>query len=355
MAGDQYQEKTEQPTSKRLNDARKKGQVAQSREIPSAAILLISLGIFYLAGAWMLSNLSGFMGSIFQIAGVDNVHDIPSASHMLLIVSKEIFYLLLPLMLAVLVGGITANIAQFGFLMSGEALSPKISKFNPINGLKKFVSLKSLAELIKSILKIMSIGGVAYLVVKGDLNAIPSLMQLSVFDIFRFIGWVSFKICSFVCLLLIVLSVIDFVYQRWEHKRGLKMTKQEVKDERKQTEGDPKVKARIRGVQMEMARRRMMEAVPEADVVITNPVRLAIALKFDSAKMIAPRVTAKGAGPIAKKIREIARENDVPLVENKPLAQTIFKAVEIGDFIPEDLYKAVAEILAYVYRLKGMR
>ena len=204
-------------------------------------------------------------------------------------------------------------------------------------------------------IKILLVGGVAYLVLKRELPIIPSLMHMGIIDILSFIGWVSLKICFFVCLVLIILATLDFTYQRWEHRRGLKMTKQEVKDERKQTDGDPKIKARIRGIQMEMARRRMMEAVPEADVIITNPTRLAIALKFDSEKMIAPCITAKGSGFIAKRIRDIAKEYDVPIVEHKPLAQTLFKAVEIGDMIPEDLYKAVAEILAYVYRLKGMR
>jgi len=150
------------------------------------------------------------------------------------------------------------------------------------------------------------------------------------------------------------LAVLDFMYQRWQHEKDLKMTKQEVKDEQRQTYGDPKVKARIRGVQMEMARRRMMDAVPEADVVITNPTHLAIALKFDAQEMIAPRVLAKGAGFVAQRIREIAEENQIPIVEEKPLAQGLYKMVEIGDYIPAELYRAVAEVLAYVYRLKGM-
>jgi flagellar biosynthetic protein FlhB len=166
---------------------------------------------------------------------------------------------------------------------------------------------------------------------------------------------VAFKICFNVCLALALLAILDYAYQRWEHEKSLKMTKQEVKDENKQTEGDPKVKARIRSIQMETARQRMMAAVPEADVVITNPTHLAVALRFDAARMIAPQVIAKGAGYVAERIKQIAAENDVPLVEDKPLARALYKIVDIGNTIPADLYKAVAEVLAYVYRLRGTR
>jgi flagellar biosynthetic protein FlhB len=220
--------------------------------------------------------------------------------------------------------------------------------------MKRFGSLKSLVELGKSVIKILFIGSIAYLLVKSDMQQFPILIHQEVGQILVFIGRVALKVCFFVCLAMIVLAVLDYTYQHWQHEQDLKMTKQEVKDEMKQTYGDPKIKARIRGVQMEMARRRMMEAVPEADVVITNPTHLAIALKFDAREMIAPRVLAKGSGHIAQRIREIAAEHQIPLVEEKPLAQALFKMVEIGDYIPAELYRAVAEVLAYVYRLKGM-
>jgi flagellar biosynthetic protein FlhB len=190
--------------------------------------------------------------------------------------------------------------------------------------------------------------------VKSDIKEFPILMHQEVGQILVFIARVSLKVCFFVCLAMIVLAVLDFIYQRWQHAEDLKMTKQEVKDEQKQTYGDPKVKARIRSVQLEMARRRMMEAVPGADVVITNPTHLALALKFDAREMVAPRILAKGSGHIAQRIREIAVEHQIPIVEEKPLAQALFKMVEIGDYIPAELFRAVAEVLAYVYRLKGM-
>ena len=230
----------------------------------------------------------------------------------------------------------------------------KLTKLNPVSGLKRLVSLKALVELAKSISKILFIGSIAYLLVKSDMKEFPILMHQEVGQILVFIARVSLKVCFFVCLAMIVLAVLDFIYQRWQHEEDLKMTKQEVKDEQKQTYGDPKVKARIRSVQLEMARRRMMEAVPGADVVITNPTHLALALKFDAREMVAPRILAKGSGHIAERIREIAVEHQIPIVEEKPLAQALFKMVEIGDYIPAELFRAVAEVLAYVYRLKGM-
>jgi flagellar biosynthetic protein FlhB len=238
--------------------------------------------------------------------------------------------------------------------MSTEAIAPKLNKLSPISGMKRLVSIKALVELAKSIIKLLFIGTIAYLLVKSDMEAFPVLIHQEVGQILVFIARVSLKISFFVCLALVVLAVLDFLYQRWQHEKDLKMTKQEVKDEQKQTFGDPKVKSRIRSMQMEMARRRMMEAVPEADVVITNPTHLAIAIKFDAEEMIAPQVLAKGAGHVAQRIKEIASENQIPLVEDKPLAQALYKMVELGDYIPAELYRAVAEVLAYVYRLKGM-
>jgi len=196
------------------------------------------------------------------------------------------------------------------------------------------------------------IGGVAVLVLSSEIDQAPNLVRLDISQILSFVGMVAFKICLYACLVLAVMAALDYAFQRWQHEEKLKMTKQEVKDEARQREGDPKVKARIRSVQIEMARRRMMEAVPGATVVVTNPTHLAVALKFEAAAMVAPQVVAKGAGHVAARIKELAKAHGVPVIEQKPLAQALFKAVEIGDFIPSNLYRAVAEILAYVYRLK---
>jgi flagellar biosynthetic protein FlhB len=332
------QERTEQATPKRKQEARKKGQVAQSKEISSVMILMVCMGFFYFAGSWMFWNLSEFITGIYQ--NIDTLRFTDSV--------------LLPFLIPIAIAGFVSNVFQVGFQINSEAMAPKFSKLNPISGMKRVISIKALVELGKSIMKIIFIGSIAYILVKNDMNAFPALIHQEVGQILIFIARASLKICFFVCLAMLVLSVLDYIYQRWQHEKDLKMTKQEVKDEQRQTYGDPKVKARIRGVQMEMARRRMMEAVPEADVVITNPTHLAIALKFDAQEMIAPRVLAKGAGFVAQRIREIAEENQIPIVEEKPLAQGLYKMVEIGDYIPAELYRAVAEVLAYVYRLKGM-
>jgi flagellar biosynthetic protein FlhB len=267
---------------------------------------------------------------------------------------KKLFSILIPFFLPILIAGAVGNIGQIGFEIHGEPLRPKLAKLNPISGVKRLFSLKALVDLAKSIIKILIIGGIAYGFIKSQMEGFPPLMQQGVGQILLFIAQAAFKILFLVCLALILLAFLDFIYQRWQHEEDLKMTKQEVKDERKQVEGDPKVKGRIRKAQLEMAARRMMEAVPEADVVITNPSHLAVALKFEASQMHAPTVIAKGAGHIAERIKEVARNHQVPIVEDKPLAQTLFKMVEIGEFIPEELYRAVAEILAYVYRIKGM-
>jgi flagellar biosynthetic protein FlhB len=348
-----FQEKTEKATPKRRAHARKKGQVAQSREVPSVLILLTALGVFFFSGAWMFWSLAGFMGGVFQNIATFRIQDVGTASVLLREIFTTAVTVIFPLMLFVFVAGIGGNIVQFGFLIHGEKLTPQLKRLNPIKGIKRLISLRSLVELAKSVLKLTIVGGIAYLLVKGELTTIPSLVQLHVGEIAAFMGRVSLKICFYVCLVLIALSVFDYAYQRWEHEKSLKMTKQEIKDEHKQTQGDPKIKARIRKIQLEVAQRRMMEAIPEADVVITNPTQLAVALKFDANEMIAPCVTAKGAGYIAARIKQKAGEHKVPIVENKPLAQTLYKATQIGDLIPVELYQAVAEILAYVYRLKG--
>jgi flagellar biosynthesis protein FlhB len=354
MAEAGNEERTEKATGRRRQEARKKGQVAQSREIPSVLILITSLGFFYFAGSWLFSNLLALFTGIYQhIDSLRFQHSLDTEAFSIE-VFKDLFGVLVPFFVPILVAAIAGNVFQIGFEMHGETMTPNLGKLNPIAGLKKFVSLRSFVELFKSVLKLLCVGGIAYLSVRPELASFPPLMQHTVGDILVFTGRTAFKICFFICLALIVLAVLDYAYQRWQYEKDLRMTKQEVRDERKLYEGDPQVKGRIRRMQLEMAQRRMMQAVPEADVVITNPTHLAIALKFDAQKMIAPTVLAKGAGLLAERIKDIAEAHQVPLVENKPLAQALYKMVEIGQLIPVELYQAVAEVLAYVYRLKGM-
>ncbi len=348
------QERTEKPTGKKLSKAREEGQVAKSQEISTTFILFGALGVFLFAGPWMFWALSDFMHGIFQNLGTLHMEGI-SARAFLFEVLQQVGLIIMPLLLVLLILGVAANLLQVGFLFTLKPFKPKLSKFNPITGMKKFVSLKALVELLKSLFKVSFIGGISWLVLRGELAAIPSLMEMSVGQILTYMGIASLKMLFYVGLGMLVLAAIDFTYQRWQHTKDLMMSKQEVKDEAKQAEGDPQIKGKIRQAQREMAMRRMMESVPDADVVITNPTTLAIAVKYDAEQMFAPQVVAKGAKLMAERIKDIARDSDVPIVENKPLAQTLFKSMEVGDLVPPNLYKAVAEVLAYVYKLKGQR
>jgi flagellar biosynthetic protein FlhB len=353
MAEAPGQERTERATGKRRMEARKRGQVALSREIPSTLILITLLGVFYFAGTRLLEDLmrifSGFFGQLHAI----RLRTISDAGALAAEIFQACFLLLAPLILPLLIAGLAGNILQIGFEIHVEPLAPKLSKLNPLTGLKRILSLRGLVELGKSLAKIVFIAAIAWGVVSGYLTEFPTLVRRDIGGIWEFTHTAAFRIILYVCLAMVVLAVLDYAYQRWQHEQSLKMTKQEVKDERKQTEGDPQIKARIRSLQRQAAYHRMMAEVPKADVVITNPTHLAVALRFDPTEMAAPRVVAKGADHIAERIRDIARSHDVPLVENKPLAQALFKLAEPGDTIPVELYRAVAEVLAYVYRLKG--
>lgn len=267
-------------------------------------------------------------------------------------IEAKLVPILLPILLFLGIFAILANYCQVGFIFSGESLKPDLNKINPIEGFKKLFSLKSLVELIKSLFKVGVIGFIAYVTVKGEFANITLLTAMTPGNILLYIWKITFKIVFRSTLALLIMSILDYVYQRYDWRKGLMMTKEEVKEEMKQMEGDPKVKAKIRSVQQQMARKRMMSQVPQADVVITNPTHLAIALRYETEEMQAPKVIAKGAGFIAEKIKKIAQEHDIPLVEDKPLARIIYKTIEVGESIPPHLFQAVAEILAYVYKLK---
>ncbi len=349
---DEGQERTEQATPKRREEAREKGRSAKSREITSVAILFAALIYFYFGTQGLLEKLMAILGSLFHSSGrtlisMDTIYPFSIA------LMLKTFLILAPVLAILFLVSISANLVQVGFLYSPTALGPDLSKIDPIKGFKRLFSLTSLVELVKSIFKMLIIGLVPYLIIKGEVANFFLLSEQTVSQIMIYLGKITFKILFSTGLVLLVLAILDYAYQRWEYEKGLRMTKQEIKDELKNTEGDPTTKARIRRLQREIARKRMMAAVPKADVVVTNPTHLAVALKYDRDVDIAPRVVAKGAGYIAEKIKSIAQENGLPLVENKSLAQLLYKIVNIGDLIPENLYRAVAEILAYVYSLKG--
>jgi len=348
------QEKTEQPTSRRREQAREKGQVAKSQEITSVAILMACLTLFYFSSVMMIEKMMSIMRWVFYESGqfIINGDTIPLLISTL---TYKTFGLLAPLMLTVVCVAFIANVSQVGFIFSSESIQPKLSKIDPIKGFKRLFSAKSFVELIKNIFKILIIGFVAYITVIGEIKNLIPLGDQSIWGVLTFIGKTAFKVMFRSCWVLIVLAILDYIFQRWEFEKSLKMSKQELKDEFKQTEGDPLIKARIKNLQREAARKRMMAQVPKADVVITNPTHIAVTLEYDQSKMSAPKVTAKGRGYIAAKIKEIAKENKVPVVENKPLAQVLYKIVDINHMIPANLYKAVAEVLAFVYRMKMKR
>jgi len=348
------QEKSEQATPKRLQEMREKGQVAKSREVPSAVILIASLLIFYFLGSAMIKDFMELMEWSFANSARFELRS-GNFNWLLLELFRRGIKIVAPLFVALMVAGLLSNIVQVGFLFSTKAIAPKFSKLDPLKGFGRMVSKQALVELIKSLFKIAVVGCVTYFTVKGELNQIIPLMDKEIWSIMTYIGSVCFKILLRTCWVLIVLAVIDYVFQKWDYMQEAKMTKQEVKDEFKQREGDPLIKSRVRQAQREMAKRRMMEAVPKADVVITNPTHLAIALEYNTQNMSAPQLTAKGSRLMAERIKAIAQENNIPIVENKPLAQALFKGVEIGQEIPAVFYKAVAEVLSYVYQLKNKR
>ncbi|MGA8180763.1 MAG: flagellar biosynthesis protein FlhB, partial [Desulfobacterales bacterium] len=310
---------------------------------------LIALSFF---GSYMYSQVLIIMKGAFSLPTMNDLNITEFMKYAQDLISRFII-LLSPIFAAIFITAILSNILQVGFIMSGESLMPKFSKIDPIKGFGRMFSKQALMELFKSLLKLTIVGSVAFLTVKGEMKNFSLLGDMETNSIFIYILNIFFKIFIRCSMAMIVLVVIDYIFQKWEFENRIKMTKQEVKDEFKKSEGDPLIKSRIRSIQMEMARKRMMQAVPDADVVITNPTHLAVALKYDSLTMNAPKVLAKGPGKIAERIREMASEHDIPIVENKELARNLYATVEVGQEIPAALYQSVAEILAYIYRLKS--
>jgi flagellar biosynthetic protein FlhB len=316
------------------------------------AVLLSALIALSFFGSYTYSHIQVIMKGAFSLPTMNDL-SIPE----FLIFSQEVitdFILALcPLLAAIFITAILSNIMQVGFVLSWESIMPKLSKIDPIKGFGRLFSKQGFMELFKSLIKLVIVSGIAYLTIKGEMNTVAHLGEMELNSIFAYIFIIFFKIFIRCGIAMVFLSVMDYAFQKWEFEKRHKMTKQEVKDEFKRTEGDPLIKSRIKSIQMEMARKRMMQAVPEADVVITNPTHLAVALTYDSSSMNAPKLIAKGAGNIAKKIRDLAVEHDIPIVENKELARNLNSHVEIGQEIPPILFQAVAEVLAYVYKIKS--
>lgn len=348
---DDGEERTEEATEQRRQDFRKRGQVAMTRELSSVLMLLGTAMVLWLLGRFMLQQISEIVtesiGSFLVTAARQGDYK-PAIFYVL----KKAALVCGPLFGMLFITSIASTVMQVGLLNNEEALNFNLEKLNPISGLKRLFSLKALVEGGKSIIKIVLISAVVYVMVKDQIVKVPSLVALPINQLMVFCGDLTIRLLGGVGVFMAVLAAADYFFQRWELEKQMRMTKQEIKEEHKSREGDPMIKARIRRIQREMANKRMMADVPTADVIVTNPTHIACAIKYDPATMAAPILIAKGADAIAEKIKELARENNVPIMENKPLARTMYKTMKIGQVIPRELFTAIAQVLSYVYKLK---
>ena len=347
------EEKTEQPTEKKIRDARKKGQVAQSKDVPQALALILVFLTIQLTSGYFTNHMFELYAMISEwIPRASELYNAVNLTQMLAYVLLKIILIVAPILIAALITGVLGSYFQIGFLFSPEAIKPKLNKLSPISGFKRLFSLKSIVEMLKAVAKGTILMYIAYSYIDKEMMSIVKSIELSIPDFIVLMWSVIINITLRCAAFLLFVSVLDLIYKRWEHNKSLKMSKKEIKDEYKQSEGDPMLKGKIREKQRQMAMSRMMQDVPQADVVITNPTHFAVAILYDSTKGSSPKVIAKGQNLIAQNIKKIAKENKVTIVENKPLARALFASAEVGDFIPVDLYQAVAEVLAYVYNLK---
>ena len=348
-------DKTEKATPKKLDDARKEGRVARSSDLINGFMLLLMFFVLKLFGGIMANLfLNSFVKYYNKASDISmEVFDVKQAVNLSNEIVIDIVIASLPVLIGSFVVALVGNIVQVGWKVTGKPLKPKLDRLNPIGGFKRMFSQEKVVELIRSILKVLAIALVAYNEVKDRWKFILNLYDFefmqAVLNIFDIVLDVGIKIS----VIFVIIGLADFGYQKWKHLHDLRMSKQEVKDEMKQSEGDPQIKGQIRQKMREGARRRMMQDLPKADVVITNPTHFAVAVKYDKETAEAPYVLAKGADYVAANIKEIAKQNNIEIVENKPLARMLYYNVEIGDQIPPELYQMVAEVLAYVYSVKN--
>lgn len=345
-------QKTEEPTQKKLEDSRKKGQVPLSREVNNWIVLFAATLVVLGFGPHMLTEFAELFKNLMMEASGFMLAPIDIglfAQELTLEVVRIIWLPILFLVLAALVG----PLAQVGILFAPESIKPALSKISVIKGFQRLFSMRSLVEFLKGVLKLTIIGLVGFLILSPFYDSIDHIVGLEVIYVVEELKFLLTRLMAGVLVVLIVVAVIDLVFQRMEHMKKMRMTREEVKDEYKQSEGDPQIKAKLRQLRTQRARQRMMQAVPDSDVVITNPTHFACALKYDSDQMDAPVMTAKGADVIAAKIREVAEEHDITIVENPPLARALYKDVEVDEVVPTEHYQAVAEVISYVFRLKG--
>jgi flagellar biosynthetic protein FlhB len=344
-------EKTEEPTGKRLGEAREKGQVGKSREIDHWIMLLAITLVIFIFGPKLGSDLKdALIVFLSQAHAIEIGRD--SLSPILMTLGGKVALALAPTMLLLAVAGVGSGFLQHGFIFAPHLLMPNLSKLSPGTGLKRMFSLSAIVEFAKGTVKLGILGGFCYWLMKGDFDQLEKYMFLEPVQTLALVVKLALKLLVGILSLLAFIAALDYLYQKFSLMRSLRMSREEVREEFKQSEGDPMVKGRLRQLRIEKSRRRMMQAVPTADVVITNPTHYAIALKYESATMTAPKLVAKGADLVAKRIRDIALENNVPLLENPPLARALYAKVEIDQEIPPAYYKPVAEVIGYVMKLR---
>ncbi|NCO02810.1 MAG: flagellar biosynthesis protein FlhB [Alphaproteobacteria bacterium] len=344
--------KTEEPTPKKLDESRKKGQVALSREVNNWIMLFAGTLVVLAIGPSAMSRLKTIMSSF-----IEKAHLMPTVPSGIGDVLAQSFFevmgiLTLPL-LVLMFAAFVGPFIQIGPLFAPDTIKPDISKVSIFKGFKRLFSMRSIMEFVKGLVKIGIIGFIGVLILMPFYGQIDHMIGQPVLASMEELQHLVLLLMSGILLVLMVVAVADLLYQRYEHIKKMRMTKQELKDEYKQTEGDPHVRAKLRALRQEKARGRMMQAVPEADVIITNPTHFSIALKYDPEEMDAPVVVAKGIDDLAMRIREVAKEHDIPLVENKPLARVLFDQVDVDSMIPEQHFEAVAKVISYVFQLKG--
>ena len=350
--GEDKSQKTEDPTQKKLEDARKKGQVASSREVNHWFMILAGTVVVVMLLPALMGDIARELSRYLEHAHAVRVDQGAALSDLGAQVTGDVVRTLLPALLILLAAALGAGLVQHGPVASVEKIKPKLENLSLIKGFSRMFSARSLVEFAKGIAKLAIVGVVATLLVMPEMDAIRAASALDPIQVLDLLWSLAKRMLGGVCAVITVIAGLDFAFQKFEFHKQMRMSKQEVKDELKQSEGDPMVKARHRQLRVERARRRMMAAVPEADVVISNPTHYAVALKYDAATMPAPKVLAKGVDSMALRIRKVAEENDIVIVEDPPLARALYGGVEIDQEIPETHFKAVAEVIGYVWRLK---
>lgn len=348
---DEAGEKTEAPSQHKLDEARKKGDVASSKELNSVLILAGTLSTLVLSSLYIFEIMTEYIEWIYGL-------DITKAytEEMGARILKETFIMagkcIAPVFAVSMTLGIVSQVMQVGILYSPEVLNLKFERVNPISGFKKLFSKKAIVEVIKALFKFSIVLTVTYVVMSDNLSSFTGFLHTELSEAFSYGKTFGLKLSLSIILGLLLVAIGDFAWEKYAYNEKMKMTKQQVKEEHKEQDGNPEVKQKIRTIQREMAQKRMMTDIPKADVIITNPTHISIVVRYDNDVMVAPQVIGKGQDHLALRIREIAKEHDIPIVENVPLARAIYKTVKVGEGVPRSLYKAVAEILAFTYKIK---